>query len=387
MNNNQYQLDKVVILSRHGIRTPLENTIAFLEKSSPFKWPSWDHAYGYLTTRGGVLETFFGHYLSQWLEQQNIKLTPENPDIYVYANSLQRTVATAQFLVAGAYAGYDIPIEHKYTIEKMDPIFDPSVQNDSSEIKQKVLKEIEEADKKGSIFKNLAPAYKMVSDILDYPHSQLYSELKCDFADIPYELHFVKNEEPELRGPLAIGICVIDAFLLQYYSAFPKEQIAWGRITSQEQWQQLMQIRNHYIDLVFHSRTIARHNSKLLINKIDDLLHNKTHKVNLLVGHDSTIAALLGALDFAEYQLPNQCENTPIGGMVILQRYRNKASEEYLFKAEYVYQSFEQLYTAQPLDINHPPQHYQLQLKNAVANSDGFYQWQDFETRLKEFKK
>ncbi|OTQ74549.1 MULTISPECIES: histidine-type phosphatase [unclassified Gilliamella] len=387
MNNNQYQLDKVVILSRHGIRTPLENTIAFLEKSSPFKWPSWDHAYGYLTTRGGVLETFFGHYLSQWLEQQNIKLTPENPDIYVYANSLQRTVATAQFLVAGAYAGYDIPIEHKYTIEKMDPIFDPSVQNDSSEIKQKVLKEIEEADKKGSIFKNLAPAYKMVSDILDYPHSQLYSELKCDFADIPYELHFVKNEEPELRGPLAIGICVIDAFLLQYYSAFPKEQIAWGRITSQEQWQQLMQIRNHYIDLVFHSRTIARHNSKLLINKIDDLLHNKTHKVNLLVGHDSTIAALLGALDFAEYQLPNQCENTPIGGMVILQRYRNKASEKYLFKAEYVYQSFEQLYTAQPLDINHPPQHYQLQLKNAVANSDGFYQWQDFETRLKEFKK
>ena len=387
MNNNQYQLDKVVILSRHGIRTPLENTIAFLEKSSPFKWPSWDHAYGYLTTRGGVLETFFGHYLSQWLEQQNIKLTPENPDIYVYANSLQRTVATAQFLVAGAYAGYDIPIEHKYTIEKMDPIFDPSVQNDSSEIKQKVLKEIEEADKKGSIFKNLAPAYKMVSDILDYPHSQLYSELKCDFADIPYELHFVKNEEPELRGPLAIGICVIDAFLLQYYSAFPKEQIAWGRITSQEQWQQLMQIRNHYIDLVFHSRTIARHNSKLLINKIDDLLHNKTHKVNLLVGHDSTIAALLGALDFAEYQLPNQCENTPIGGMVILQRYRNKASGEYLFKAEYVYQSFEQLYTAQPLDINHPPQHYQLQLKNAVANSDGFYQWQDFETRLKEFKK
>ena len=387
MNNNQYQLDKVVILSRHGIRTPLENTIAFLEKSSPLKWPSWDHAYGYLTTRGGALEAFFGHYLSQWLEQKNINIEPENPDIYVYANSLQRTVATAQFLVAGAYAGYDIPIEHKYTIEKMDPIFDPSVQNDSSEIKQKVLKEIEEADKKGSIFKNLAPAYKMVSDILDYPHSQLYSELKCDFADIPYELHFVKNEEPELRGPLAIGICVIDAFLLQYYSAFPKEQIAWGRITSQEQWQQLMQIRNHYIDLVFHSRTIARHNSKLLINKIDDLLHNKTHKVNLLVGHDSTIAALLGALDFAEYQLPNQCENTPIGGMVILQRYRNKASEKYLFKAEYVYQSFEQLYTAQPLDINHPPQHYQLQLKNAVANSDGFYQWQDFETRLKEFKK
>ena len=386
MNNNQYQLDKVVILSRHGIRTPLENTIAFLEKSSPLKWPSWDHAYGYLTTRGGVLEAFFGHYLSQWLEQKNINIEPENPDIYVYANSLQRTVATAQFLVNGAFAGYDIPIHHKYTIEKMDPIFDPSVQDDSPELKQAVLNDIEEADKAASIFKNLAPAYQMVSDILEYPHSQLYAQYQCDFADIPYELYFKKNEEPELHGPLAIGICAVDAFLLQYYSAFPKDQIAWGKITSQEQWQQIIQIRNHYIDLVFHTKTIARHNSKLLINKIDNLLHNKPHKVNLLVGHDSTIASLLGALDFAQYQLPNQFENTPIGGMVIFQRYRHTSSGEYFFKAEYIYQSFEQLYTGEAIDMNNPPQHYQLELLNAMQNSDGFYSWQDFEKRLKAFQ-
>lgn len=382
MNNNQYQLDKVVILSRHGIRTPLENTIAFLEKSSPLKWPSWDHAYGYLTTRGGALEAFFGHYLSQWLEQKNINIEPENPDIYVYANSLQRTVATAQFLVNGAFAGYDIPIHHKYTIEKMDPIFDPSVKDDSPELKQAVLNDIEEADKAGAIFKNLAPAYQMVSDILEYPQSQLYALYKCDFADIPNELYFKKNEEPELHGPLAIGICAVDAFLLQYYSAFPKDQIAWGKITSREQWQQLIQIRNHYIDLVFHTKTIAQHISKLLINKIDDLLHNKQHKVNLLVGHDSTIAALLGALDFAPYQLPNQCENTPIGGMVIFQRYRHISSGKYFFKAEYIYQSFEQLYTGQAIDINNPPQHYQLQLEDASVNNDGYYDWADFAKRL-----
>ncbi|MCX8649226.1 histidine-type phosphatase [Gilliamella sp. B2776] len=384
MNNNQYQLDKVIILSRHGIRTPLENTIALLEQSSPLKWPSWDHAYGYLTTRGGVLEAFFGHYLSQWLEQKNINIEPQNPDIYVYANSLQRTVATAQFLVNGAFAGYDIPIHHKYTIEKMDPIFDPSVQDDSTELKQAVLRDIEEADKTASIFKNLAPAYQMVSDILDYPHSQLYARYRCDFADIPYELYFKKNEEPELHGPLAIGICAVDAFLLQYYSAFPKDQIAWGKITRLEQWQQILQIRNHYIDLVFHCKTIAQHISKLLINKIDDLLHHQSHKVNLLVGHDSTIAALLGALDFAPYQLPNQCENTPIGGMVIFQRYRHISSGDYFFRAEYVYQSFEQLYTGQPIDIHNPPQHYQLKLENAYINSDGYYNWADFAKRLKD---
>jgi glucose-1-phosphatase len=124
----------------------------------------------------------------------------------------------------------------------------------------------------------------------------------------------------------------------------------------------------------------------LLINKIDDLLHNKHHTVNLLVGHDSTIAALLGALDFVDYQLPNQYENTPIGGMVIFQRYRHLSSGEYFFKAEYVYQSFEQLYTGEAIDIHNPPQHYPLKLKNALQNSDNFYQWQDFEKRLKAFQ-
>ena len=72
--------------------------------------------------------------------------------------------------------------------------------------------------------------------------------------------------------------------------------------------------------------------------------------------------------------------------MVILQRYRHVTSGKYFFKAEYVYQSFEQLYTGEAIDINNPPQHYQLKLLNATPNSDGFYSWHDFEKRIKDFQ-
>lgn len=381
MSNSHYQLEKVVILSRHGIRTALQNTLEFIDQATPYQWPKWDHPYGYLTTRGGALEVYFGHYLSQWLEKHNIKITNNSHDLFVYANSLQRTVATAQFIVAGAYAGCDITINHKYPIERMDPIFDPSLEEDSAQFKQAVLRDIEQADKAQSIFKNLAPAYQILSDILDYKQSELYKQYQCELADIPLELYFKKNEEPALLGALAVGISVVDSFLLQYYSAFPKNQIAWGKIDSLEQWQQIVQIRNQYINLICHTKTLATRAAAKLINMIDELMQQQ-YTVNLLVGHDSTIASLLGALDFEEYQLPHQYETTPIGGKVIFQRFKHSLTGKHYFKAEYVYQSFEQLYTGQALDINNPPEHFQLKLKNASLNSDGFYDWSDFEKRI-----
>ena len=33
--------------------------------------------------------------------------------LYAYANSLQRTVATAQFFITGAFPGCDIPVHHQ----------------------------------------------------------------------------------------------------------------------------------------------------------------------------------------------------------------------------------------------------------------------------------
>lgn len=380
--NSNYQLNKVVILSRHGIRTPLLNTLEFLNQVTPYTWPEWDHPYGYLTTRGGTLEAYFGHYFSLWFEKHNIKFKADSSELFVYANSLQRTVATAQFFITGAFAGQDIIIQHKYPIEKMDPIFDPSLREDSAEFKQCVLDDIDKADKAESIFTNLASCYELLSDILDYKHSELYAKYQCKLADIPAELYFKKNEEPALLGPLAIGASAADAFLLQYYSAFPKEQIAWGKINSNEQWQQLINIRNQYVNLICQTKTLAKHASAQLINMIDNLMQRDHNKVNLLVGHDSNIAALLSTLKFKHYQLPKQFESTPIGGKVVLQRFRHQKSGQYFFKAEYVYQSFEQINSGQAISLENPPQHFQLELENATPNIDGFYDWNDFKLRL-----
>src|SRR4029434_8198975 len=59
-------LQKVVIVSRHGIRSPL-TTDAELSSWSSRPWPSWNEPKGNLTARGAQLVTLLGRYHRAYL--------------------------------------------------------------------------------------------------------------------------------------------------------------------------------------------------------------------------------------------------------------------------------------------------------------------------------
>ncbi len=67
-----YQLQQVLMMSRHNLRAPLANNGSVLEQSTPNKWPEWDVPGGQLTTKGGVLEVYIGHYMREWLAEQGM---------------------------------------------------------------------------------------------------------------------------------------------------------------------------------------------------------------------------------------------------------------------------------------------------------------------------
>ena len=106
-----YQLQQVLMMSRHNLRAPLANNGSVLDQ-----WSEWDVPGGQLTTKGGVLEIYMGHYMREWLAELGMVTSGECPTpdtVYTYANSLQRTVATAQFFITGAFPGCDIPVHHQ----------------------------------------------------------------------------------------------------------------------------------------------------------------------------------------------------------------------------------------------------------------------------------
>lgn len=358
-----YQLQQVLMMSRHNLRAPLANNGSVLEQSTPNKWPEWDVPGGQLTTKGGVLEVYMGHYMREWLAQQGMVKSGECPPpdtVYAYANSLQRTVATAQFFITGAFPGCDIPVHHQEKMGTMDPTFNPVITDDSAAFSEQAVAAMEKELSK----LQLTDSYQLLEKIVNYKDSPACKvKQHCSLVDGKNTFSAKYQQEPGVSGPLKVGNSLVDAFTLQYYEGFPMDQVAWGEIKSDQQWKVLSKLKNGYQDSLFTSPEVARNVAKPLVSYIDKAMvtdRASAPKITVLVGHDSNIASLLTALDFKPYQLHDQNERTPIGGKIVFQRWHDSKANRDLMKIEYVYQSAEQLRNADALTLQAPAQRVTL---------------------------
>lgn len=378
----EYTLQQVLLMSRHNLRAPLADNGSLLVQATSRVWPKWSVPGGQLTPKGGVLEVYMGRYLSEWLAQQSFITSgtcPAPGSVYAYANSLQRTVATAQFFITGAFPGCDIPVHHQEKMGTMDPTFSPSITNDTPAFKKAALAAMEKQRQQ----EKLDEGYRLLETVADYRQSPVCREKKqCELTGNNDVFSANLHEEPNVSGPLKIANSLVDAFTLQYYEGFAKNQVAWGEIKSDRQWQLLSALKNGYQDALFTSPDVARNVAAPLVKYINNALADKGAtgpKITLLVGHDSNIASLLTALRFKPYVLPEQYERTPIGGKIMFERWRDTKGNRDLMKVEYVYQSTEQLRNAEVLSLDNPPQRVTLELAGCPVDVSGFCPMDKFE--------
>ncbi|ORM84697.1 bifunctional glucose-1-phosphatase/inositol phosphatase [Pantoea deleyi] len=380
--DSDMQLQQVLMLSRHNLRAPLADNGSVLEQSTKKSWPQWDVPGGQLTTKGGVLEVYMGNYTRQWLAQQGLVKNgscPDSNNVFVYANSLQRTVATAQFFVNGAFPGCDVAVTHQDEMGTMDPIFNPVITDGSEAFNKKALAAMAAANEKLS----LKPAFQRLEKIVDYKASPACNNKKqCDLSSGQNTFSAENGKEPNVSGPLKVGNSLMDAFTLQYYEGFPLDQVAWGQIKTPEQWKELSAIKNGYQDALFTSPDVSREVAAPLVDYIRSQLVDQDKanapKVTLMVGHDSNIASLLSALQVKPYDLPDTYEKTPIGGQVVFERWHDAKNDKDLLKVEYVYQSADQLRNADVLSLKNPPKRVTLQLAGCETDANGYCSWDQF---------
>ena len=383
---DNYTLEQVVVFSRHGLRAPLASPTSTLGKITPNQWPQWDTPASYLTTRGGVLESYFGHYFSEWLVDNKLlteNTCPSENEVYIYTNSLQRTIATGQYFTVGAFPGCIVPIIHKEKLGTMDPVFFPVISDDNPEFKQAAITSINQtAHAKGieGLNQKLNNTYQDLSNIINYTQStNCLVDKQCDFTDLPTKIIIEKGKEPGITGPLRTGTSIADAFILQYYEGAPLQDIAWGKIKNNKQFEQLVAIKEYYNTILFGSPVIAKQVAANLINYINQTFSEKNHtKFTFLVGHDSNVASLFSALKIKSYTLPDQFETTPIGGKIVFQKWRDNHSGEALMKIEYFYQSTDQIRNLTQLNRNNPPYKVTLAMENCPTNTMGFCSFSTF---------
>jgi glucose-1-phosphatase len=210
------QLEQVVLLSRHNLRAPVVASGA-LANATPERWPGWDVGAGELTTKGGVLEAYMGRYMGQWLRQAQLLPAsgcPRPADFHAHANSLQRTQATAQFFVAGAFPGCHVAVEQRMPLGTMDPLFNPVIHRDDAAFRARAASAMQQALSAS----DLAPALSVVEEITRYPQSAAckgHNDCHLALSDTTFSAE--PGKEPRVSGSLALASGLVDALLMEHY--------------------------------------------------------------------------------------------------------------------------------------------------------------------------
>jgi glucose-1-phosphatase len=387
-----YELKEVVVLSRHNIRAPLSGPNSMLGKVTSHQWTNWTANASELTLRGGVLETMMGQYFRKWLEAEGLfkdGQCPNADDVLIYSNSMQRTIATAEYFQAGFLPTCNRNFFHRFTPSKMDPVFFPRLTKVSEDFKQQAMKEINAmGGKKGlvGLTESLKPSFETLKRVLDMQDSPACKENNiCELNDYNTQLVFKLGDEPNLSGSLKLATQIADALILQYFEVPDAKAAAFGKDMTTEDWESISKIKDVYGDILFAAPVVAKNVAHPLLTYINDELNAKTRKFTFLVGHDSNISSVTSALEFEEYSLPNTIEKkTPIGSKLVFEKWQDKATKKEYIRVNMVYQTTEQLRQLLPLNLDTPPAVHTMKISGLNANEFGLYEFSDISARFEK---
>ncbi len=385
----RYTLKQVVVLSRHNIRSPLSGRRSTLQRITPHEWYQWSSAPSELSLRGGALETMMGQYFRKWLVSEGLMQENEIPaegTMRFYANSLQRTIATAQYFSSGMLPVANVRIEHHCPLGKMDSVFAPQITDDNEAFKILAQQQIiAMGGEKGmlGIGEKMAENYKVLERVLDINQSKACLEGDtCHFRTDDAHVYLVKYREPGMGGSMRLACQAADALVLQYYEEPDAVKAAFGHVLTWKDWESISAIKDWYGDVLFTAPVVARQVARPLLRTMLEELQNDSRKFTFLCGHDSNIGSVLASLEAEEYSLPGTIEKkTPIGCKLVIEKWVDAKGKPYV-ALNLVYQSTEQLRDMTLLDLDNPPMIYPIHLKGLNANNDGLYPFDELTDRL-----
>ena len=385
----RYRLSKVLVLSRHNLRSPTRSGSRIVNSLTPHSWFHWTAGPGELSMKGAHLETIMGQYFRQWLESEGLigaNYVPEIGEMRFYANSYQRTIATTRYFSSGMLPMANIRVERHFELNESDPVFLPSPPETlSDEFRARTAKEIEALGGISGIGKRLESDAALIAEIIDFKDSE-YARKKGMTSFTADDLSF-DIDTMRLTGSLRVAGRASDALSLQYYEANGEEetpQAAFGHTLTFKQWQDITRVKDMGINAYFYLPTMAGHFARPLLAVMRDEMAEDGRIFTFLCGHDVNLATVLPALGVEEYTLQDTIEGrTPIGAKLVIEKRINEDGESY-GSLKLVYQSAKQMQSREPLSLEHPPTIVPLQLKGLQANEDGLYSFDEIVRRFNE---
>lgn len=369
------RLQFVVILARHGVRSPTGDPGRYDEYSAS-PWPKWEVPPGYLTPHGFALMKLFGAYDRAYLATEGLLAPTGCVDasyVSIVADSDERTRETGKALAAGMFPGCSVAVQ-ALAEHVPDPLFHSLHAGVGNPDRPLALAAVEGSF--GGNANNLTEAYRPQLEEFDHVlagcgRSPATNRERTSILDAPVAQEQGKGDHAsDMHGPLPIGSSMAESLLLEYADGKQGEELGWGCL-SEKVLSEIMQLHEAEADFSDRSPAIARMNVSNLLEHIlaaiEQSASGKTvrgapgkpdDRVLFLVGHDTNIASVAGLLGL-HWIIDGRRDDTPPGGALVfeLRRSSNGVSTVRLY---YTAQTLRQMRAATPLTLASPPERMSL---------------------------
>jgi 4-phytase/acid phosphatase len=361
------ELERVVMLVRHGVRAPLPDEAGTTPTPEP--WPVWSTPGGFLTPHGREGMRLLGAYDRARYAAAGLlprSGCPAPGSIAIWSNSVERTIASGEALAEGLAPGCGLKVDH-LALNQHDPLFAwAGPETPGFDASAAVAAINAETGGAGRIVAPYEPELGALETILGCKAPGVASA--CDLAAQPAAITVSPDGKSlDVTGPIRTASGPAQVLMLEYLEGLPMDQVGWGRASLDE----ITQVsRLHALLFEVYSRPsyLAPRVARDLARRLMDLIGRKgdlgkAPALSIIVGHDDNIAAITALLG-AHFQLPGYgYDDPPVGGALIFEVYRQPGRGERFVRVLYQAQTPNQLRTLQPLDLAHPPAVQALKLE------------------------
>lgn len=311
-------LERVVVVMRHGVRPPTKDQPlppVFTSQA----WPKWDVPAGGLTSHGeqaiAKLAVFDG-------ANYNVLLGKGcTTKVRVVADTDQRTLKTASVYADTLFAGCGLKVENAGE-GKSDVRFSP-FEGTAGLPDGVAQKAVNDALPTGGLAKMDADNHDrltLLTRVLDC-HAPA-----CDLATMP--TRFADKEgRVKISGGLDTASTLAQILLLEYTDNKPMDQVGWGKVTAAD-ITDLSSLHALEFNTVARPKAIANYAAKPLLAEVSQGLFGDGAAYTVLVGHDTNIANIGGALDLHWQATGFAADDPAPGGALIFEKWRDSKGAE-----------------------------------------------------------
>jgi 4-phytase/acid phosphatase len=409
------QLKMVIVLSRHGVRSPLSPMSAYANDPWPDNQKDWQvDCCGDLTPAGEQLVHLLGtYYRSHYAREGLLPATCPVKEVGIWADNEERTILTARQFALGladGLPGCDVPVQ---SLPYNPPGCSPS-QNDPSCQRGKAGP----PDLWFHPLSKLGPPdpakIQQVVDGINSRYDQLQTKhlkplqalqealgccicpgLPCTLLSLPHKASVGEDgKSVKWEGAFNIGSTASEIFLLEYAHGMPCGKVGWGRADFNnpdcsghgQSFRLMQEVHTAYFQEMQQAPYIAQIQGSNLTNQVLTRFQQAVksdslpQKLVILAGHDTNIANVAAMLNL-HWKLPDlPDDDTPPAGALIFELYAGPEKGQHFVRMHYVHQTLRQLRTRAVLTDERPPNWVHLTMSPCETSCD----FQKFEKILQK---